>query len=93
MRKLIIAGLAITLIPFAASCGESRSSAPAKKTGPLSLAEIHASLDAPGAHDPFVPENPPGIVTPFKKLIPADNPLTRAKVALGHQLYFDTRLS
>ena len=61
--------------------------------GTLPLAEIRAALDAPGAHTPFTPEAPLGITSDLAELIPADNPLTPAKVELGRQLYFDKRLS
>lgn len=60
--------------------------------GTLPLAEIRKMLDAPGAHDPIVLESPVGL-TDVESKIPADNPLTRAKVELGRQLYFDPRLS
>lgn len=58
----------------------------------LSVAEIEASLNAPGAHDVFLPEAPFGL-TVSEFYIPKDNPLTPAKVELGRQLYFDPRLS
>jgi cytochrome c peroxidase len=63
------------------------------KPGGLTLAEIRDSLDEPGAHEPYVPEAPFGITSDLATLIPADNPLTPAKVRLGAQLYFDPRLS
>jgi cytochrome c peroxidase len=60
----------------------------------LSVDEIKKSLDAPGAHDSFVPEPPLGLdASSVKSAIPADNPVTRAKVELGRELYFDGRLS
>ncbi len=41
-----------------------------------------------------VEENIPGSDGPLGAVpVPDDNPLTEAKVALGHQLFFDTRLS
>jgi len=61
--------------------------------GTLSLEELRARLAAPDAHKPFVPERPLGITADLASLIPADNPLTPAKVDLGQQLYFDKRLS
>ncbi len=61
--------------------------------GSLSLADIRRALDAPGAHDSFVPDAPFGIVTKLKTVIPRDNPMTPAKIELGRQLYFDVRLS
>ncbi len=61
--------------------------------GTLPVEEIRARLEAPGAHEPFVPEAPLGIRSDLAALIPPDNPLTPAKVELGRQLYFDKRLS
>ena len=61
--------------------------------GTLSLEEIRASLAEEGAHEPFVPERPLGMNVDLADHIPADNPLTLAKVELGRQLYFDKRLS
>lgn len=61
--------------------------------GTLPLAELQAQLAEPDAHTPFVPEAPLGISTKLASVIPADNPLTPAKVELGRQLYFDKRLS
>lgn len=61
--------------------------------GTLPLAEIEARLAEPGAHVAFVPEAPLGLTTKLATVIPADNPLTPAKVELGRQLYFDKRLS
>jgi cytochrome c peroxidase len=65
----------------------------AKATGDkLSLDEIKTFLSDPKNHQPFVPKAPLGL-GPIAGLIPADNPMTRAKVELGRQLYFDGRLS
>jgi cytochrome c peroxidase len=80
---LIAAGLALS------ACGQPGS----QTTGQSTLGErLAASLAAPDAHAPFVPELPFGMKESELR-IPADNPLTKAKVALGHQLYFDERLS
>ena len=61
--------------------------------GTLPLEEIQRSLKAPGAHEPFVPATMLGLPRDLSEYIPADNPLTPAKVELGRQLYFDKRLS
>lgn len=58
----------------------------------LTVAEIQAFLDDPANHEPFLPAVPLGLGS-VSEHIPADNPLTRAKVELGRQLYFDPRLS
>ena len=47
--------------------------------------------DAPAADAPWSWTLPGGISTP--PVVPDDNPMTAAKVALGHQLFMDKRLS
>jgi cytochrome c peroxidase len=44
------------------------------------------------SHQAYLPESPVGIEVEVSN-IPADNPMTRAKVELGKLLYFDPRLS
>jgi cytochrome c peroxidase len=61
--------------------------------GTLSVDVIARRLAAPGAHEPFVPVAPVGLPANLAPYIPADNPMTPAKVELGRQLYFDGRLS
>lgn len=62
--------------------------------GPLTVAEIARWLDDPANHAPLDVELPmwlkPG-AGQVKDL--QENPLTRAKIELGRQLFFDTRLS
>lgn len=86
------------LLPFLlVSCGGSTALAkdgpPVGQPGTFPLAEIQAMVKEPALHTAFVPANPLGLTTPLAEVIPADNPLTRAKVELGRQLYFDPRLS
>lgn len=62
--------------------------------GPLKLEEIEAWLAKPSNHIPLDVELPMGLNVgkiPEKPL--EENPLTKAKIELGRQLYFDTRLS
>ena len=61
--------------------------------GTLSIDELRASLAEADAHTPFVPVGPVGMPADLSEFIPADNPMTKAKVELGRQLYFDPRLS
>lgn len=62
--------------------------------GPLTLEEIHAWLDDPRSHQPLEPELPLGLAAGEKEIAGLEeNPLTRAKIELGRQLYFDNRLS
>jgi cytochrome c peroxidase len=62
--------------------------------GPLSISEIKKFLDNPANHSVLSVELPEGLAAGKEAVyIPEDNPLTRAKIELGRQLYFDTRLS
>lgn len=62
--------------------------------GPLSIAELKAWLNDPKNHRELIPLLPVGLEEGVADLqIPDDNPLTRAKIELGRQLYFDQRLS
>jgi cytochrome c peroxidase len=61
--------------------------------GTLSIDEIRAALAALDAHTPFVPASPVGLPPGLSDFIPESDPLTKAKVELGKQLYFDPRLS
>lgn len=62
--------------------------------GPLKLAEIKAWLAKEENHTPLKVKLPQGLAAGSNNIyIPAENPMTRAKVELGRQLYFDRRLS
>ncbi len=61
---------------------------------PLTNAEIEKWLDDPANHEELSVRLPMGLALGEKMIKGLDaNPLTRAKVELGRQLYFDTRLS
>ncbi len=63
-------------------------------SGKLSVSEIKKFLDNPANHLELKVKLPDGLSAGVDALfIPADNPLTRAKIELGRQLYFDKRLS
>jgi cytochrome c peroxidase len=63
-------------------------------TGPLKTSEIQKFLSNPANHVELAVELPEGLSAGKEAVfIPADNPLTRAKIELGRQLYFDKRLS
>ncbi|HZZ71740.1 MAG TPA: cytochrome c peroxidase [Pirellulales bacterium] len=62
--------------------------------GPLTQAQLRTWLDNPHNHEALEIELPLGLaagVSQVKGL--KENPLTRAKIELGRQLYFDKRLS
>lgn len=62
--------------------------------GPLKLAEIEAWLANPKNHEVLEVELPLGLATGSSQIQGLqENPLTRAKIELGRQLYFDPRLS
>jgi cytochrome c peroxidase len=62
--------------------------------GPVSVDEVTKWLANSKNHDTLEVELPTGLAAGQSQLaIPKDNPLTRAKIELGRQLYFDTRLS
>jgi cytochrome c peroxidase len=62
--------------------------------GPLNESAIAAWLDDPRNHLELSVELPLGLALAAAQIvIPKDNPPTRAKIELGRQLYFDTRLS
>ncbi|HTN74639.1 MAG TPA: cytochrome c peroxidase, partial [Pirellulaceae bacterium] len=62
--------------------------------GPLTIKSLEAWLAKPENHLPLEVELPEGLALGAGGIkIPADNPLTLAKIELGRQLFFDTRLS
>lgn len=63
-------------------------------SGDLSLEEIEAWLADKKNHVVLKPELPLGLAAGAAMIVGIDtNPMTRAKIELGRQLYFDTRLS
>jgi cytochrome c peroxidase len=62
--------------------------------GPLTVQQIQKWLSDPANHVELTPVLPLGLAAGQASMVGvAENPLTRAKVELGRQLYFDTRLS
>ena len=62
--------------------------------GPLTLEQITAWLDDPKNHVPLQPRLPLGLAAGESQIVGlADNPMTRAKIELGRQLFLDPRLS
>ena len=63
-------------------------------TGPVTNSELVAWLDDPANHAVLSVELPMGLAAAAANITGIDeNPLTRAKIELGRQLYFDPRLS
>lgn len=62
--------------------------------GPLKLAELERWLNAPENHQELNFVLPEGLrAAEANVFIPEDNPITKAKIELGRQLFFDPRLS
>lgn len=63
-------------------------------SGPLTTAEVTAWLADPANHEILDPQLPLGMSLGQGQMKGLDkNPLTRARIELGRQLYFETRLS
>ncbi len=63
-------------------------------SGSLTLTQVETWLSNPENHLPLDVELPPALQIGKSQIyIPADNPLTRAKVELGRQIFFDKRFS
>ncbi|MEO9590853.1 cytochrome-c peroxidase, partial [Rhodopirellula bahusiensis] len=62
--------------------------------GPLTLEQAQRFMANPDNHAELNVELPKGLDAASGNIyIPEDNPITRAKIELGRQLYFDPRLS
>ncbi|WP_146579461.1 cytochrome-c peroxidase [Neorhodopirellula pilleata] len=62
--------------------------------GPLTLSQVEKWLSDPDNHKTLDVKLPRGLDAAAANIfIPDDNPMTRAKIELGRQLYFDPRLS
>jgi cytochrome c peroxidase len=76
------------------SLGDPSLTAGIPGEGPLKLAEVKTWLAKPENHAILNVRLPLGLdAAAGNVFIPEDNPMTRAKIELGRQLYFDTRLS
>lgn len=62
-------------------------------SGPLTTSQIETWLAKPANHEPLEVALPLGLRSAEPLRIPAENPLTRAKIELGRQLFFDLRMS
>jgi cytochrome c peroxidase len=77
------AGVCAVALFCLAGCRNSTPDAHAQPAPASSTARSSASA-------PFAWKLPPGLPVP---IVPADNPMTDAKIALGRRLFYDTRLS
>ncbi|MEN0110805.1 MAG: cytochrome-c peroxidase, partial [Planctomycetota bacterium] len=83
-----------SLAPLSVRLGEGNLLTGVPGDGRLSVEEVRAWLADPDVHRPLAIELPVGLDEGAADVrLPADNPLTRAKIELGRQLFFDPRLS
>jgi len=88
------AGEAVAVAPERVMLGDPSLTAGVPGSGPITLEQIDAWLADPRNHAVLIPELPLGLSQGAGQIQGLEaNPLTRAKVELGRQLYFDTRLS
>ena len=81
-------------LPTTVTLGDPSLTAGIPGEGELTIEQIQAWLATPGVHDVLEVELPLGLSLAANSIVGLDaNPLTRAKIELGRQLYFDTRLS
>ncbi|WP_390622474.1 cytochrome-c peroxidase [Candidatus Laterigemmans baculatus] len=74
--------------------GDSSLVAGIPGSGPLKMSELEAWLDDPANHEPLEFELPEGLRAAQANIfIPENSPLTRARIELGRQLFFEPRMS
>jgi cytochrome c peroxidase len=82
------------VVSSSVTLGDSALTAGIPGEGPLTIVEIQAWLATPGINDPLEVKLPLGLSLGASQMVGVDsNPMTRAKIELGRQLYFDGRLS
>ena len=92
VQEAVLTGSAMS--PQAVQLGDASLTSGVPGAGPITLEQIDAWLSDPQNHVELMPELPLGLATGATQITGIDvNPLTRAKIELGRQLYFDTRLS
>jgi len=100
IRVCLLASLCLSLAAVSGANAETvklgdpslTAGIPGKKD--LTVAAIKKWLSDPKNHETLEVELPEGLAAGASAIvIPEDNPLTRAKIELGRQLYFDKRLS
>lgn len=84
----------VAVAPVKVTLGSPELTAGIPGKGPLTMRDIEKWLADPANHAPLEVELPKGLAAAASSIkIPSNNPLTRAKIELGRQLYFDSRLS
>lgn len=81
-------------LPTSVTLGDPSLTAGIPGEGPLTVAQIQAWLATPGVNEPLDVKLPLGLSLGASQIVGLnDNPMTRAKIELGRQLFFDGRLS
>jgi cytochrome c peroxidase len=97
MRSATISTLCPALVLALTACSPSPAHAggglEVGTPGTLLVEDVRRMVGEASLHQVFVPEAPLGLPEDLSAFVPADNPLTRAKVELGLELFFDPRLS
>jgi cytochrome c peroxidase len=93
----LLSGMTFPALVFSADgvkLGDPSLTAGVPGTGALTPSDVKTYLSNPANHSVLSVELPDGLAAGKEAIyIPENNPLTRAKVELGRQLYFDRRLS
>lgn len=81
-------------LPTEVTLGDPTLTAGIPGDGPLTLEQVQAWLATPGVHDVLTVSLPLGLSLGERQIAGLEeNPLTRAKIELGRQIYFDGRIS
>jgi len=81
-------------LPTEVTLGDPSLTAGIPGEGPLTLEQVQTWLATPGVHETLVVSLPLGLSLGERQIVGLEeNPLTRAKIELGRQLYFDGRIS
>jgi cytochrome c peroxidase len=82
------------ILPTKVTLGDPSLTAGISGEGPLTVEQIRTWLGMPGVLEPLEVSLPLGLSLGANQITGlTENPLTRAKIELGRQLYFDGRLS
>ncbi len=91
---LLFSGSAVAAQPIKVALGDPTLTAGIPGEGPLTIQELQKWLADPINHAPLELELPKGLdAGQANAFIPEANPVTRAKIELGRQIFFDPRIS
>lgn len=81
-------------LPMEVTLGDPSLTSGIPGEGPLTSEQVEAWLATPGVHETLDVSLPLGLSLGEQQIVGLDdNPLTRAKIELGRQIYFDGRVS